>query len=100
MWEFFEFVFEIKLFLYTGDDKIDFCEQISEGGKTLSLILVFFKKIIIKLNKKGNKTMAKQEQLQFFCIFKEEKIDFQTLLEKVFIEFIQEKENKNKFSKP
>ena len=39
--------------------------------------------------------MAKQEQLQFFCIFKEEKIDFQTLLEKIFIEFIQEKENKN-----
>ena len=39
--------------------------------------------------------MAKQEQLQFFCIFKEEKFDFQTLLEKVFIEFIQEKENKN-----
>ena len=39
--------------------------------------------------------MAKQEELQFFCIFKEEKIDFQTLLEKVFIEFIQEKENKN-----
>ena len=42
--------------------------------------------------------MAKQEQLQFFCIFKEEKIDFHTLLEKVFIEFIQE--NKNKSSKP
>ena len=42
--------------------------------------------------------MAKQEQLQFFCIFKKEKIDFQTLLEKVFIEFIQE--NKNKSSKP
>ena len=39
--------------------------------------------------------MAKQEQLQFSWIFKEEKIDFQTLLEKVFIEFIQEKENKN-----
>lgn len=31
-------------------------EQISEGVKTLSLILVFFKKIIIRLNKKGNKT--------------------------------------------
>lgn len=44
--------------------------------------------------------MAKQEELQFFCIFKEEKIDFQTLLEKIFIEFIQEKENKNKSSKP
>ena len=44
--------------------------------------------------------MDKQEQLQFFSTFKEEKIDFQTLLEKVFIEFIQEKENKNKFSKP
>lgn len=44
--------------------------------------------------------MAKQEQLQFFCIFKEEKIDFQQLVEKIFIEFIQEKENKNKSSKP
>ena len=43
--------------------------------------------------------MAKQEQLQFFCIFKEEKIDFQTLLEKVFIEFIQEKENKKESSR-
>lgn len=39
--------------------------------------------------------MAKQEQLQFFYIFKKEKIDFQTLVEKIFIEFIQEKENKN-----
>ena len=44
--------------------------------------------------------MAKQEQLQFFCTFKEEKIDFQPLVEKIFIEFIQEKENKNKSSKP
>ena len=44
--------------------------------------------------------MANQEKLQFFCTFKEEKIDFQTLLEKVFIEFIQEKENKKKSSKP
>lgn len=43
--------------------------------------------------------MAKQEQLQFFGIFKKEKIDFQTLLEKVFIEFIQEKENKKESSK-
>lgn len=43
--------------------------------------------------------MAKQEQLQFFCIFKEEKINFQTLIEKVFIEFIQEKKNKNNSSK-
>lgn len=43
--------------------------------------------------------MAKQEQLQFFCAFKEEKIDFQQLVEKIFIEFIQEKENKNKSSK-
>lgn len=47
---------KIKFFSKTGEDKIDFCEQISEGGKTLSLILVFFKKIIIRLNKKGNKT--------------------------------------------
>lgn len=44
--------------------------------------------------------MAKQEQLQFFCIFKEEQIDFQPLVEKIFIEFIQEKENKNKSFKP
>lgn len=44
--------------------------------------------------------MAKQEQLQFSCIFKEEKIDFQPLVEKIFIEFIQEKENKNKSSRP
>ena len=43
--------------------------------------------------------MAKRKQLQFFCTFKEEKIDFQTLIEKIFIEFIQEKENKNKSSK-
>ena len=43
--------------------------------------------------------MDKQEQLQFFCIFKEEKFDFQTLVEKIFIEFIQEKENNNKSSK-
>lgn len=44
--------------------------------------------------------MAKQEQLQFFYTFKEEKIDFQQLVGKIFIEFIQEKENKNKSSKP
>ena len=44
--------------------------------------------------------MAKQEELQFFCIFKEEKIDFQPLVEKIFIEFIQEKENKKKSSRP
>ena len=37
--------------------------------------------------------MDKQEQLQLFSSFKEDKIDFQTLLEKIFIEFIQEKEN-------
>ena len=43
--------------------------------------------------------MAKQEKLQFFCTFKDEKIDFQTLVEKIFLEFIQEKENKNRPSK-
>lgn len=70
-----------------------FNEQISEGGKTLSLILVFFFKINIVLNKKGKKQMNKQEQLKFFTIFKEDKIDFETLLENVFLEYIQEKEN-------
>lgn len=70
-----------------------FNEQISEGGKTLSLILVFFLKINIVLNKKGKKQMNKQEQLKFFTIFKEDKIDFETLLENVFLEYIQEKEN-------
>lgn len=39
--------------------------------------------------------MVKQEKMQFFCIFNDEKIDFQTLIEKIFIEFIQEKENNN-----
>ena len=42
--------------------------------------------------------MDKQEQLQFFSTFKEEKIDFETLLENIFLEFIQEKENKNLYS--
>lgn len=42
--------------------------------------------------------MDRQEQLQFFSTFKEEKMDFQTLLEKIFIEFIQEKENNNMHS--
>lgn len=37
--------------------------------------------------------MNKQEKMQFFCTFKDEKIDFQTLIEKIFIEFIQEKAN-------
>lgn len=44
--------------------------------------------------------MAKQEQLQFFCILKEQKIDFQALVEKIFLEFIQENENKSKSSNP
>ena len=39
--------------------------------------------------------MNKQEQLKFFTIFKEDKIDFETLLENVFLEYIQEKENEN-----
>lgn len=32
----------LKKNLYKEEYKIDFSEQISEGGKTLSLILVFF----------------------------------------------------------
>ena len=86
---------KLNFFNKIGEDKIDFCEQISEGGKTLSLILVFFLKINIVLNKKGKKRMNKQEQLKFFTIFKEDKIDFETLLENVFLEYIQEKENEN-----
>ena len=42
--------------------------------------------------------MDKQEQLKFFTAFEEEKIDFETLLESVFLEFIQEKENENLYS--
>ena len=38
--------------------------------------------------------MDNQEQLTFFSTFKEEKIDFEILLENIFLEFIQEKENK------
>ena len=37
--------------------------------------------------------MDKQEKLIFFSTFKEEKIDFEILLENIFLEFIQEKEN-------
>ncbi len=44
--------------------------------------------------------MAKQEQLQFFCILKEEKMDFEILVEKIFLEFVQENENKSKPSNP
>jgi len=43
--------------------------------------------------------MDRQEQLKFFTTFKEEKIDFEILLEKIFLEFIQEKENENSYSK-
>lgn len=39
--------------------------------------------------------MDKQEKLKFFSSFKEEKIDFEDLLENIFLEFIQEKEKKN-----
>jgi hypothetical protein len=39
--------------------------------------------------------MEKQEQLKFFNTFKEEKIDFDILLENIFLEFIREKENKD-----
>lgn len=42
--------------------------------------------------------MDKQEQLNFFSIFKEEKNDFETLLESIFLEFIQEKENAKLYS--
>ena len=42
--------------------------------------------------------MDKQEKLIFFSTFKEEKIDFEILLENIFLEFIQEKENKNLYS--
>ena len=42
--------------------------------------------------------MDKQEQLNFFSTFKEEKIDFETLLKNIFLEFIQEKENENLYS--
>ena len=34
----------------------------------------------------------KENNLRFYCIFKEENIDFQTVLQKAFIEFMQEKE--------
>ena len=37
--------------------------------------------------------MDKQEQLNFFSTYKEENIDFEILLENIFLEFIQEKEN-------
>ena len=42
--------------------------------------------------------MDKQEQLKFFTTFEEEKIDFETLLENIFLEFIQEKENEKTYS--
>lgn len=42
--------------------------------------------------------MGKQEQLIFFTIFNEEKIDFENLLESIFLEFIQEKENEKLYS--
>ena len=42
--------------------------------------------------------MDKQEQLNFFTTFKEEKIDFEILLENIFLEFIQEKENEKLYS--
>ncbi len=44
--------------------------------------------------------MAKQEKMQIFCTFNDEKIDFQTLIEKIFIGLIQEKENNNESPKP
>ena len=37
--------------------------------------------------------MKRQEQLNFLTTFKEEKIDFEILLDSIFLEFIQEKEN-------
>ena len=42
--------------------------------------------------------MDKQEQLILFSTFKDEKIDFEILLENIFLEFIQEKENENLYS--
>lgn len=42
--------------------------------------------------------MDKQEQLKFLSTFKEDKIDFEILLENIFLEFIQEKENENSYS--
>ena len=42
--------------------------------------------------------MDRQEQLIFFSKFKEEKIDFEILLETIFLEFIQENENKDLYS--
>ena len=35
---------------------------------------------------------SQENNLQIYCTFKEENIDFQTVLQKAFIEFIQEKE--------
>lgn len=42
--------------------------------------------------------MERQEQLKFFTTFKEDKIDFEILLDNVFLEFIHEKENENLYS--
>lgn len=42
---------------------------------------------------KGMSNLNNQESnLQIYCTFKKENIDFQTILQKAFIEFIQEKE--------
>lgn len=37
--------------------------------------------------------MNNEKELNYYCIFKEEKIEFQTLLEKIFLEYLQEKTN-------
>lgn len=42
--------------------------------------------------------MDKQKPLVFLSTFKEENIDFEILLEKIFLEFIQEKENEKLYS--
>ena len=42
--------------------------------------------------------MERQEQLKFFNTFKEENIDFENLLENIFLEFIHEKENEKLYS--
>lgn len=42
--------------------------------------------------------MDKQEELNFFSTYKEENIDFEILLENIFLEFIREKENKKFYS--
>lgn len=39
-----------------------------------------------------NRLNSQENNLQIYCTFKKENIDFQKVLQKAFIEFIQEKE--------